>query len=651
MLKSLGLKISALVTLIIVTIVVCLYLIMSSGTDNLVDNLIKREVKTASGALTRAIEEYEKESISRAAILAKEHEVVEAVLVRDVNTLNGDIEAYREGLDAVSICDSSGTLLAGDEVLSQTVLASALKSGDGASTIARKGADVMFTQGSYPITGSGGEIIGAVVCGYDFTKTEYVDEVKIRTDCEATIFAGDTRLNTTLVGEDGNRVVGTKASAAVIDAVINNRQDYTLIIELFGSKYSAYYTPLIREGDVIGMLFVGVNVGESISAQEEIRNEILLIAFASGVVGIAAIFVFSIFSVSRPLKKIGAFAEKISSGNIGISSAGQSSIGVKSKDEVGVLAKALERAYTRLQGYVGEINTRMQGLVEGDLVTESSYAFQGDFILIKDSINSIVHSLNQVMTEVDGSANQVSSGAKQIADGASSLSQGAIEQTNSIAALSETISNISEKTKKNADVAKEAANLSDVIKGNAETGNSQMKSLMEAVKEINEASGQIRRVIKIIDDIAFQTNILALNAAVEAARAGQHGKGFAVVAEEVRNLAAKSADAAKDTGALIENSIDKANYGLKLADETSASLKDIVDGINRSAEIIAQIAESSNEQTADISHVNEKIENVALIVRQSSGTAQESAAASEEMSSQSDVLTRMISHFKLKGGL
>jgi methyl-accepting chemotaxis protein len=174
---------------------------------------------------------------------------------------------------------------------------------------------------------------------------------------------------------------------------------------------------------------------------------------------------------------------------------------------------------------------------------------------------------------------------------------------------------------------------------------------MSAVQEINEASGEIRKVIKIIDDIAFQTNILALNAAVEAARAGEHGKGFAVVAEEVRNLAAKSADAAKDTGVLIENSIDKANYGLKLASETSESLKEIVDGINRSAQIIAQIAQSSNEQSENISHINEKIESVAQIVQQSSGTAQESASASEEMSSQSDMLTQMISHFKLKDGL
>jgi methyl-accepting chemotaxis protein len=210
------------------------------------------------------------------------------------------------------------------------------------------------------------------------------------------------------------------------------------------------------------------------------------------------------------------------------------------------------------------------------------------------------------------------------------------------------VSEIAAQTKINADMAEKARQLSESIRVNAEKGNRQMDEMMSAVKDINIASQNISKVIKVIDDIAFQTNILALNAAVEAARAGQHGKGFAVVAEEVRNLAGKSAEAAKETGDMIQNSMEKAELGSKIASETAVSFTEISSGIQESSRLVDEIAKSSKEQAVGISQVNVGIDQVAQVVQQNSATAQESAAASEEMSGQSAMLQELISQFKLR---
>jgi methyl-accepting chemotaxis protein len=229
------------------------------------------------------------------------------------------------------------------------------------------------------------------------------------------------------------------------------------------------------------------------------------------------------------------------------------------------------------------------------------------------------------------------------------LAQGATEQSATVQQLSASVTEVNGQTKDNAGLANDAKKLGEDIRANAERGNAQMEQMIKAVGEISDASTAIGKVIKIIDDIAFQTNILALNAAVEAARAGQHGKGFAVVADEVRSLAAKSAEAAKNTSELIATSIQKSEQGAAISKETAESLSQIVGGIVQSSELVAKIAESSNAQSVSIGQIGEAIDQVSQVIQQNSATAEESAAASEEMSGQATMLQQLIAQFKLKG--
>ena len=229
------------------------------------------------------------------------------------------------------------------------------------------------------------------------------------------------------------------------------------------------------------------------------------------------------------------------------------------------------------------------------------------------------------------------------------LSQGATEQASSIEELTASIEQVSTQTKINAENASKANGMAEQAKNYAVTGNEQMKEMLKAMDEINESSNNINKIIKVIDDIAFQTNILALNAAVEAARAGQHGKGFAVVAEEVRTLAGRSANAAKETTALIEDSIKKSGEGTRIAKETAEALAKIFNEVNAVSGLVGDINNASNEQAAAIAQINQGIMQVSQVVQENSATSEESAAASEELSGQAEILYDLISQFKLKG--
>ncbi len=297
---------------------------------------------------------------------------------------------------------------------------------------------------------------------------------------------------------------------------------------------------------------------------------------------------------------------------------------------------------------IQEASNVMQKMSQGDLTITMEGDYKGDYARIKESLNYTVQSFNEVLNDINNASQQVATGARQVSDSAQALSQGSTEQASSIEELTASIEEIASQTNRNAENANTASKLGLEAKDDAVKGNERMKEMLKAMNDINEASGNISKIIKVIDEIAFQTNILALNAAVEAARAGQHGKGFAVVAEEVRNLAARSANAAKETTVLIEGSVKKSDDGTKIANETATALSEIVEGVAKAAELVGKIAEASDEQALGIAQINQGIMQVSQVVQNNSATSEESAAASEELSGQADHLKEQVGRFKLK---
>ena len=414
------------------------------------------------------------------------------------------------------------------------------------------------------------------------------------------------------------------------------------VVNAVGVKERMYFRPLIIHGSTLWSM-ISIADSEFMAA----RNQLVIMCAIFSIVGLMILIAISFFLIKRalnPLLGIALAGKAVAEGNFDVK------VSYDRQDEIGDLAAAIQSVMQHVQEIISDLSDKLSELAKGNfrVSLENTEQYPGAYRPLLNSLQEISNDLNKTMAEIKTSAKEVNAGAEQVSSGAQGLSQGATEQASSIEELSATVNDISEHIKKTAENTRLANTEAQNAGKEVSHSDKQMQQMKAAMENINQKSGEISKIIKTIDDIAFQTNILALNAAIEAARAGVAGKGFAVVADEVGNLAQKSANAAKDTTMLIEETLQAVEQGTVLADSTAESLQRVVTGTGKVTELVNQIAEASVEQSRAVEQVSTGIDQISSVVQSNTATAEESAAASEELSGQANILNDLVGRFQLK---
>ena len=486
-------------------------------------------------------------------------------------------------------------------------------------------------------------LVGVVVMGYNLSNSEVLDPIKEQINSEVSLIAGSSVIATTFTDENGERAVGTEIEPKIYDKLMTDGEPVTGRAKMHDGEYYIRYEPITDvNGNICGALFAGMSTAES---DKSFGQVIVTAAIAAVVILIAAIILIGVFIkrvIARPIVELNSLAEDMSKGRLSAPESGYKF----GNNELGDFAAALHNTKNSLNSYIMDITDILEAMADGNFTKRPSVEYSGDFERIERAFGDIRQELSEIVHNISRSSEQVLSGSSQMAGGSQILANGTTTQASAIENLNSAVQGISEKINVNADNAIRAKELSAEVETSAVAQNKDMSSVMEAMSEIEKKSSEIGKIIKTIDDIAFQTNILALNAAVEAARAGDAGKGFAVVADEVRNLASKSAEAAQLTTELISATVDAVNDGAEKVSSAAQSMREITEKAKETSRLIDEISDASGEQATAIMQVTVGLEKISDVVQQNSATAEETAASCEQLSSQSRILKQQVDLLK-----
>ncbi len=494
-----------------------------------------------------------------------------------------------------------------------------------------------------PISVDGSDV-GAVVIGMHLNESSWIDAIKEESNSEVTIFSGTTRYATTVCNASGERAVGTEMSANVADVVIKGGQSYEGEALILGQNHFVRYEPLKDiNGKVVGAYFSGLSSAESDQLKKSMIFISTIVCVIVAGISLAIISSVSVKMIITPIKEVEKLADSMSRGQLN-----EPDTSCKlSNDELGDFVRKLEKTKHTLNEYITDINQVLSSMARGDFTASPKVEYVGDFSEIKESFYGIQKSLHEIIGNISNSSEAVMNQSMQMEDGSQAVADGTTKQAAAINQLSSSLNNIAEEVKQSADNADEARKISALSADKIKDQSKEIDEMLSAMEEIQEKSDKIQNIMKAINDIASQTNILALNAAIEAARAGEAGKGFAVVAGEVGNLAAKSGESAKQTGELINATIEAVKKGTLIAKNTASTMDEVNELSNRTNNYIVEISRAAADQAEAIAQVKIGIEEISDVVQQNSATAEQTAASCSILSDQSSLLKEQIGKLKV----
>jgi methyl-accepting chemotaxis protein len=650
----------------------------------------KEQIKTAHELATQLLNERSENAERMSAQIAQNEVLIRAIselrsggkrqpLIDAVTSIMKVSEA-----EFITITDETGKVLVraheinnfGDNIGSQKNVQMAMQ-GKQYTTIETGTAVKLSVRSGTPIYTSRGRHIGIVSLGYRLDNNDFVDYVKTLGKAEVTIFLGDTRLVTTVKNDKGERNTGTKAADNVSKTVLGG-QSYTGKAPVAGKNHYTHYTPLRNsENNTIGMLFAGIDISNTTS---RIKGNIIRMAAVMILLCAIALIIARTVSkqIASPIHELSEIGKALALGDLDVEM--KVSANSASKDEALMLAAQFaqiikvnrEQASLIEEIAHGDISRNiipksdkdklsysiihmlesakeqisvMELMANNDLTADIALRSGNDSMNI--AIKKMLGYLNFTLLEINEAVDNLKEVSCQISSGSQSLADGSHEQASSLEEVSSSLEETSSMTKQNAGNSNQAKLLTDQVVSDLAEADIAMKQMAEAIYQIKLSSDNTAKIIKTIDDIAFQTNLLALNAAVEAARAGEAGKGFAVVAEEVRNLAMRSAEAAKTTAALIEESVKRSEGGVKITEEVAKALYTSISHADKAGGLISEIAAACNDQALGIEQINTSIARINQVTQHNAANSQKYAGAAQELTNQAAELADMAGKFKL----